>query len=647
LRGKFYLTTAIDYVNTKPHLGNAYEKVAADCIARAHRYLGYDVRFVMGNDEHSLNVERSARQQKLAPKEYCDRMEHEFRGAWRRLNISFDDFIRTSEPRHHKAVAELLRRVRDNGYIRRGKYTGWYCEGCEAFYTEKDLVDGQCPNHATTPRWVEEDNWFFKLSEFRDSLLEHIAENPSFVRPSSRRNEIVSLLTSGLQDVSISRPGLTWGIPFPGDPGHVVYVWFDALTNYISSVGYGTDPASFEKWWPADVHIIGKDITRFHCVIWPAMLMAAGEALPKSVFGHGFIYHAGSKMSKSLGNIVNPLDVVEVTGADALRYYLLREIVFGNDGDFTWESFIARYNADLANDLGNLVKRATDMALKFLDGEIRVGGGTRTSLRTLVEEALRESTRSYEELDLSLALASTWLVVRRANQVIQDTKPWELAKDSSRRGELVELLGEIFEAIRVVSHLLEPAMPERSPEIRERLGLPKDPDLFWEKALPWREGSSWRASGGNPVFPRLVQAPEAAPAPSSSGDGKRNRFSKARPAAGPPSPRETPQLIDIAAFRDVELVVATVRKAERVEGADRLLKLSLDVGSEERQVVSGIADRFSAQDLVGRQVVLVANLKPAKIRGIESQGMILVAQAEGKMALLVPGETIAPGARIS
>ncbi len=370
---KFYVTTAIDYVNSKPHLGTAYEKIAADCIARARRLSGDDVLFVMGNDEHSVNVEKAARAAGQTPREYTDRMEAEFRTAWKRLDVSFDDFIRTSEPRHHAAVQEILRRVRDRGFITKSKYAGWYCEGCEAFYTEKDLVDGKCPNHGTVPKWLEEENWFFKLSSFRDRLLAHITENADFIRPATRRNEIVAFLEGGLEDLSISRAGLTWGIPFPDDPGHVVYVWFDALTNYISAAGFATDDAKFAKWWPADCHIVGKDITRFHCVIWPAMLMAADLPVPRSVFGHGFIYHSGVKMSKSLGNIVNPLDVVDVTGADPLRYFLLREIPFGKDGDFTWDAFLGRYNADLANDLGNLVKRTVDMTVKFAGGAIAGG----------------------------------------------------------------------------------------------------------------------------------------------------------------------------------------------------------------------------------------------------------------------------------
>jgi len=632
---KFYITTAIDYVNSAPHLGTAYEKIAADCIARAHRRLGYDVLFVMGNDEHSTNVEKSAKAAGLDPQAYTDRMEQAFRRAWERLDISFDDFIRTSEPRHHAAVQEIVRRVQARGFIRKDRYTGWYCDGCEAFYTEKDLVDGKCPNHATEPRWVEEENYFFRLSEFRDALLAHIRANPDFIRPVSRRNEIVAFLEGGLEDLSISRSGVRWGIPFPGDPAHVVYVWFDALTNYASAAGFATDDERFARWWPADVHVIGKDITRFHCVIWPAMLLAAGIELPRSVFGHGFIYHSGAKMSKSLGNIVNPLDVVEHTGADPLRFFLLREITFGKDGDFTWESFIARYNADLANDLGNLLKRTTDMTVKFLEGRVTHGGGDATGLRAVVESEVTAATAAYRAFDLSGALDAAWSIVRRANQAIEEQRPWALAKRAEDRGRLANVLSECLEAIRVVAVLAEPAIPSSARKIHEALGL--GPTLgLWSESARWRDGASFRVVAGAPLFPRIERAPE------STGTSAANGGPAATPAPGP-----GPGAITIDGFREVDLVVATIVEAHRVEGASRLLRLKLDVGGGTRQVVSGIAEHFEPGALVGRQVVLVANLEPATIRGVESQGMILAAKSGKTLTLLRPDAPVPPGAKIS
>jgi methionyl-tRNA synthetase len=606
---KLYLTTAIDYVNSRPHVGTAYEKIAADCIARAHRRLGFDVLFVMGNDEHSTNVEKAARAEGLSPAEYCDRMEGVFRDVWRRLDISYDDFIRTTQPRHRAAVNELVRRVRANGWIRRDKYAGLYCDGCEAFYTEKDLVDGKCPNHGTTPRWVEEENWFFRLSAFGDRLLQHLQAHPEFVRPATRKNEIVAFLEAGLEDISISRAGVTWGIPFPDDPAHVVYVWFDALTNYLSAVGFGTDEAKLAKWWPADVHVVGKDITRFHCIIWPAMLMAADVPLPRSIFGHGFIYHSGTKMSKSLGNIVNPLDVVDVTGADALRYFLLREITWGKDGDFTWDGFIARTNADLANDLGNLLKRTTDMAAKFALGEV-CGRGRREShgLASGGGDGGARGDGGVRGADLSGALTALWLLVRRANQAIQESKPWEVAKDTARRGELADLLAELLEAIRIVAELAEPAIPAKARALRRQLGLAESDAAPWSASCAWNPGRGWRVATGEPLFPRIDRtsdgegeaAASRAVAPKRAASAK---TSTTKPAAAPPAAS-----IPIDRFRDVQLVVATVISAERVEGANRLLKLTVDLGFEQRQVVAGIAEHFKPEELPGRQVVVVANL---------------------------------------
>lgn len=639
----FYLTTAIDYVNAEPHLGHAYEKVTADCICRSQRALGREVRFCIGNDEHGTKMEKSAAAEGITPQEYVDRMDAIYRSTYEKLYVSWDDFIRTSEPRHHAGVNELLRRVKEAGHITRAKYSGWYCEGCEAFYTEKDLVDGMCPNHQTKPKWVEEENFFFKLSAFQDRLLEHIRANPDFIRPDSRRNEVVAFVERGLDDLSISRAGVEWGIPFPDDPEHVVYVWFDALTNYISAAGFGTDDELFAKWWPCDVHVVGKDITRFHCVIWPAMLMAAGIELPKTVFGHGFIYQSGTKMSKSLGNIVNPLDVIEVTGADALRYFLIREITYGKDGEFSWDAFIGRYNADLANDLGNLVKRTTDMTTKFLAGEIPAGadaGQDRTGLRDAVAAAVTDTSAAFEAFDLSRALSSVWSLVRRANQVIQETKPWEVARDDKRRDELGGVLSDLLETIRIISELAEPAIPGSTPRIRERLGLPAESGGPWELSALWRDRPAWKVAGGDPIFPRIDRKADDAKAPAETSGAKKGKKM-------PKKKRGPAESIEFDQFQDVDLRVARVVSAERVPDADRLLKLELDLGGEKRQVVSGIAEHFRPEDLPGRQVILVANLAPAKIRGIESQGMILVAQTAGRMTLLEPGGEMSAGARVS
>ncbi len=385
---RFYLTTAIDYVNSRPHLGTAYEKIAADVMARYRRLAGYDVRFVMGNDEHSQNVYRRAREQNLEPLEYCNRMEQEFRAVWRRLDISFDDFIRTTEPRHRAAVESLVRASFKAGDIYEGQYEGWYCVSCEAFKQEKDLVEGLCPIHRTKPEWIKERNYFFRLSAYRDRLLQHYRDHPEFVAPESRRNEMLRLLEAGLEDISVSRAGQAWGIPLPFDPSSVVYVWYDALINYAAAVGYGTDPKLFETWWPADLHVVGKDITRFHCVVWPAMLMSAGLPLPKQVFGHGWVLTKGEKMSKSLGTVLDPLDAAERFGPDPLRLYLTKEIVFGSDGDFTWDRFEEKYNVDLANNLGNLVNRVTAMAERYRQGRL-VAAPWNGKLAGVIEASVR------------------------------------------------------------------------------------------------------------------------------------------------------------------------------------------------------------------------------------------------------------------
>src|ERR671913_45589 len=384
--GRFYLTTAIDYVNSRPHLGTAYEKITADAIARYKRLAGFDTLFVMGNDEHSQNVYRKAREEGLDPLAYCDKMEREFREAWDLLDISYDDFIRTTQPRHKAAVQELVRRIAATGDVYEGFYEGWYCVGCEAFKQEKDLVDGKCPLHSTVD-WIKEKNHFFRLSAYRDPLLAHINAHPEFIEPEARRNEISKLLEGGLDDISISRAGQSWGIPLPHDPGSVVYVWFDALINYAAAVGLGTDPGRLNEWWPADLHLIGKDITRFHTVIWPAMLMSAGLPLPSQVFAHGFMTLNAQKMSKSNpATIVDPLDAAKRHGVDPLRLYLVKEVVFGDDGDFSWDRFDERYNADLANNLGNLVSRLTAMAHQYRQGRLRATGDSSARLRDLSEE---------------------------------------------------------------------------------------------------------------------------------------------------------------------------------------------------------------------------------------------------------------------
>jgi methionyl-tRNA synthetase len=467
---RFYITTAIDFVNSRPHLGTAYEKVMADIIARFKRLAGYDTHFLMGNDEHSLNVFKKAEELGISPLEYCDRMEVEFRSVWKRLDISFDDFIRTTEDRHRVSVQALVQRIRDAGDVYERMYQGWYCDSCEGFKQEKDLEDGNCPLHRTKPRWLEEKNHFFRLSRFREPLLSLYRETPTFLVPEIRRNEIVSFLESGLDDISISRESQAWGIPVPFDPESVVYVWADALINYASAVGYARDEPLFEKWWPCDLHVIGKDITRFHCVIWPAMLMSAGVALPRQVFGHGFVYFRGERMSKSLGTVVDPLDAAEKFGPDPLRLYLAREIAFGQDGDFSWERFEARYNADLANNLGNLVSRVASMAEKYRGGLLRAPSSPSDALRRKADEARERYSVAMESYAIQDGANAAFDLVNAVNEYITDSEPWVLAKDESKADRLSQVLYDAAEATRIAAVLLLPVMPSSSREILKRIG---------------------------------------------------------------------------------------------------------------------------------------------------------------------------------
>lgn len=657
--GRYYLTTAIDYVNSRPHLGTAYEKITADVIARYRRLTGASVHFLMGNDEHSQNVYRRALELGLDPLAYCDRMEAEFREVWRRLDISFDDFIRTTEPRHRAAVTEMIRRIDAAGDLYEGDYEGWYCVSCEAFKQEKDLVDGACPVHQRKPDWIREKNYFFRLSRYRERLVRHFQEHPEFLEPEIRRNEILRLLESGLEDISVSRAGQAWGIPLPMDPASVVYVWFDALVNYISAVGFATDAARFAAWWPADLHIVGKDITRFHCVIWPAMLMSAGVELPRQVFGHGWVHFKGQKMSKSLGTVVDPLEAAERLGPDPLRLYLVKEIPYGGDGDFSWERFEERYNVDLANNLGNLVNRVTTMVDRYRQGWLVPAVPTGDRLAELAAQVVNQYRGAMNRHTLHEGAAAVFRLVDATNEYLAETAPWLLARDPQQTERLTAVLDAACEAVRVAGVLLEPIMPRSAGEIRRRVGDETPASaLRLERDAAWRPSGARRVVKAEPLWPRLEDHASAEDVPPPAGGDRRPRImtEAQKPASAEPSPAPTPATAPVSAesdrisideFMKIDLRVARIIEAERVPNSRKLIKMTVDLGTERRTMVAGIAEAYEASALVGKAVVVVANLKPAQLMGIESNGMVLAASPEGGKPVLVTFEEAPPlGSRV-
>ncbi len=644
---RFYITTAIDYVNSRPHLGTAYEKVCADVIARYKRLSGVDTFFLMGNDEHSQNVYKSATEQGLDPLTYCDRMEEVFQHTWRSLDLSYDDFIRTTQPRHKAAVAELVQRIYDAGDIYEGVYEGWYCVGCEAFKPEKELVNGRCPLHPRSePQWIKEKNYFFRLSKYQKPILEHLQTNPEFFEPEVRRNEQLRLVEGGLDDISISRAGQAWGIPLPWDSKSVVYVWFDALINYAAAVGLGTDLARLQNWWPADLHLIGKDITRFHTVIWPAMLMSAGLPLPRSVFAHGFMTVNGQRMSKSNpGTIIDPLEAAARHGVDALRLYLVKEVVFGDDGDFSWERFDERYNSDLANNLGNLVSRVTAMAHQYRQGHVNPVGETSARLRGVADEVASNYRSAMDALDITQAAASVFRLIDAANLHIAETTPWALAKDPSQADRLTQVLFDAAEAIRLAAVLLSPITPKASREILRRVGRPAD-SLQFNRDGRWipegdrvliQDASLWPRFDKTNVKETKVTDAQVPTEPSTK---------NGEPGTGNPEPVASgSERIAIDQFMNVELRTAKVLAAEAVPKSKKLIKLQVDLGTEQRTILAGIAEAYQPESLVGKTIVIVANLKPAKLMGIESNGMVLAASPEGGKPVLLTVEA-EPGWRV-
>jgi len=665
---KFYITTPIYYVNAHPHIGHAYTTIACDTIARRQRLLGAETFFLTGTDEHGQKIERAAQAAGKTPQQYADTISAEFRQLWKRMGISNDDFIRTTEDRHKKRVQALFRKLRDDGYIYKGTYTGQYCVSCEA-YVDGAQPGDPCPTCGRITETVKEDNYFFKLSTFQERLLALYA-NPEFIRPEARRNEVISFVRSGLRDLSISRSTFTWGIPVPDDPKHVIYVWLDALANYITAIGYGSShpgaQEAFKKFWPADVQMIGKEIVRFHCVYWPAFLMAAGLEVPKTIVAHGWLLFEESKMSKSRGNIVRTETILDVLGADALRYFLLREVVFGQDGSFSFDALVQRYNSDLANGLGNLASRTLTMINRYFRGEVPYPsrGASKTGADDAVAEAARKTIREFgalfDQFQFSRALETAWALVAAVDKYIVENEPWALGErqDEDSRSRLATVLYTAAEALRIVTALAHPVMPEATAKIWSQLGLGDIKKLALSE-LAWGQLPLGTKLGEvQPVFPRadksaiermqkmeeeqkgamLTEAPAAAPVLTS--------VPQTAPAAVP-AVSAAGEKISIDDFAKIELRVGLVRVAERVPKADKLLRLEVDIGTETRQVLAGIAEAYAPETLIGRKVVIVANLAPRKLRGMESNGMIVAASLEdGKPVLAGFLEDVPVGARL-
>jgi methionyl-tRNA synthetase len=667
---KFYITTPIYYVNARPHIGHAYTTIACDTIARRQRLLGAETFFLTGTDEHGQKIERAAEAAGKTPQQYADEISAEFRQLWKRMGISNDDFIRTTEDRHKKRVQELFRRIRDNGFIYKGTYTGQYCVSDE-LYVDGAQPGDPCPTCGRITETVKEENYFFKLSAFQEKLLA-LYTDPDFIRPEARRNEVISFVRSGLRDQSISRSTFSWGIPVPDDPKHVIYVWFDALANYLTAIGYGSSHAgaqeAFKKFWPADVQMIGKEIVRFHCVYWPAFLMAAGLPMPKTIVAHGWLLFEESKMSKSRGNIVRTETILDVLGADALRYFLLREVVFGQDGSFSFDALVQRYNSDLANGLGNLASRTLTMINRYFKGEVPYPshGASKTAADAAIAETARKTIREFgtlfDQFQFSRALESAWTLVAAVDKYIVENEPWALGEkqDEDSRSRLATVLYTAAEALRIATVLAYPVMPEATAKIWTQMGLGDIKKLDLNE-LAWGQLPLGTKLGEvQPVFPRadksaiermqkmeeeqrstpVAEAPAgtpAAPVPSTAA-------APVPVAAAVPAANEK---ISIDDFAKIELRVGVVKVAERVPKADKLLRLEIDIGTEVRQVLAGIAEAYAPEALVGRKVVIVANLAPRKLRGMESNGMIVAASLEGGKPVLAGFlEDVPVGARL-